>query len=145
MWADGQLLQPSFPLWASEQVVSRKPRGEERQLRWPPARPRQDSYQSEWAFFSSRPQGFPRLSVLVTICCGGCQGNHLLFLYVAHMTRLWKGSGMVGPGGGDAQQALLETLVRGWALWWGPRLVDRQTNENTVMGQQDQCRFGVPS
>lgn len=36
--------------------------------------------------------------MLVTIWCGGCQGNHLLLLYVPHMTKLQKGPGMVSLG-----------------------------------------------
>lgn len=114
--ADGQLLQLIFSLWASEQVVPRKPREEERPLRWPPARPSPEATSRSGLPPSTppprRPQGSPRLSVLVTICCGGCQGNHLLFLFIAHMRRLWKGSGMVGPG------VILEVMPSG--LYWGP-------------------------
>lgn len=56
-----------------------------------------DSCQSGQSFLSSRPQGFPTLSMLVPNCCGGYQGNHFLFLRSPH-GKVRKGSGMVCPG-----------------------------------------------
>lgn len=112
---------------------------------WPGSR--QNSCQPERAFFSSRSQGFPRLSMLVTICCGGCQGNHLLFLYVAHMTRLWKGSGMVGPGlilEAMPSGLQLETSVRGWELLWDPRMGPRIPTTSLSVGGGQPPRRGVP-
>lgn len=50
-------------------------------------------------------------------------GNHLLFLYVVHMTWLWKGSGMVSPGiilEVVPSGLRLETAVRGWEPRRGP-------------------------
>lgn len=60
----------------------------------------------------------PRTVLAGASCCGGCQGNHLLFLYVLHVTRLRKGSGVVGPG--QVLEAMPSGL--GWTPWpEGPR------------------------
>lgn len=83
-----------------------------------------DSCQSGQSFLSSRPQGFPTLSMLVPNCCGGYQGNHFLYLRSPHgkaAERLRCGLSRSDPER-EAQRALLKTLAGGWEQVRCPRM-----------------------
>lgn len=118
VWADGQLLWLFFPFelqsgWSPGSSEKRQPS---------PAQPKRNSNSQGKASFL-QPQGFPGLSVLVTMCCGGCQGTTYYFYVFPHdgpAERLRHGRSRRDPRSSDAQWARLETLAtgaKGWELW----------------------------